>query len=103
LIMKDLQVWLERVKSAGEGGEIFQILEEFRPGDWTDNDRSLMSKTYIAALAKLGTTGAAEIPKSSGKAESQIELEVIVPEGMSETPSEQEEVAEDESVWYEKL
>ena len=103
--MKDLQAWLERVKAAPSGKEIFQIVDEFRPGDWTDEDRALMSKTYIAALSKL-------TPESLSVAvDSKTEKTTAVPtddqeaeqkEPVLESASEPDEVP-DEEVWYEKM
>lgn len=46
----DFNKWLARVKVATKHSEIFHILDEFRPFDWTDEQRSEMAKLYIRCL-----------------------------------------------------
>jgi hypothetical protein len=105
--MKDFQSWLERVKVAASGQEVFQIVDEFRPGDWTDEERALMSKTYIGALSRLAPEtliaqpeGAAATVKTP--AASTDDQEAEQKEQGLESASEPDEMSEEE-VWYEKM
>ncbi|HEY9777667.1 MAG TPA: hypothetical protein V6C81_28140 [Planktothrix sp.] len=53
---EDLTPWLNRVKSASSRKDVFEILDQFRQSDWTDEQRSTMGKLYIRILEKLGNT-----------------------------------------------
>lgn len=102
--MRDLELWLERIKSAPTSAEIFQILDEFRPRGWSDEERALMSKTYIAALAKLDAGLLPDqidqsLPAKKPPVPSQDEAQQ---EQAVEATSEAED-AVDEEVWYEKM
>lgn len=49
---EDLTPWLNRVKKATGRSEVFSILDEFRKGDWTDEQCAMMSKVYIRVLER---------------------------------------------------
>jgi hypothetical protein len=78
--LSSLQDWLKRVQAAKSRSELFAILNEFRPLEWTDDERATMAKSYIRLL-----DGMKEEPESTKGAE-----------------SEKSEGA-DGPVWYEKM
>lgn len=50
------------MQSAKRAEDVFAILDEFRPLEWTDDERATMSKLYVRILQRLGpvaTSGAA--------------------------------------------
>ncbi len=49
----DLDCWLWRIRRAQDQAEVFACLDEFRQLDWTDPERSQMSKTYVPRLSTL--------------------------------------------------
>lgn len=105
--MKDLQAWLEKVKAACNGKEIFQIVDEFRPGDWTDEERAMMSKTYIAALSSLAPEALTAPPQNGSAADKAAATpadtqEAELKEPALESTSDPDDMA-DEEVWYEKM
>jgi hypothetical protein len=51
----DLDSWLIKLKQANSHKEVFCILDEFRTFDWTDEQRSKVSKLYMRMLENLGT------------------------------------------------
>lgn len=62
----DLQSWLMRVHEAKTRAEVFRLLDEFRPLNWTDDQRALMSRTYIRALEHLSGDEPAGAPAPTG-------------------------------------
>lgn len=100
--MSNVQVWLEKIKSAASGVEVFQIVDEFRAGDWTDDERALMSRTYIAMLSKLDAAGPAQEVKAGTKTKEKAAPQVVEVEEAQETAAETDE-AVDQEVWYEKM
>ena len=50
LTNQDLDQWLARVQQCQSRAQVFQLLDEFRPLDWTDEQRAMMGKTYIRLL-----------------------------------------------------
>jgi hypothetical protein len=60
----DLTPWLDRITAAKTQKQIYQVLEEFRPLAWSDEQRSTVAKLYMRLIANLptgepGTTGGA--------------------------------------------
>ena len=53
------------------------MLDEFRPGPWSDEDRAKMAKAYIRVLERVGVTTSEQ--------------------------AEVEELKDDGPVWYEKM
>jgi hypothetical protein len=102
-MMSELQPWLDRVKDAASAAEVFAILDEFRPRMWTDDERSAMSRTYMAALSKLGTlAGAGDSPPSAKVAEASMDsADAEADERMA--PLDAEEIGDQGPVWYEKM
>lgn len=49
----DISHWLDRVIRAGTTDDVLAIVESFRPLSWTDQERSRMSRTYIARIDSL--------------------------------------------------
>ncbi len=76
---KNLDDWLKRVLNARSQKDVFEILNQFRVIDWTDEQRALMSHTYIRVLE---TTRNSAKNQESGAVEQQ---------------------AADGPVWYEKM
>jgi hypothetical protein len=52
----DLEIWLAKVRLAKSHPEVFHLLDEFRPIDWSDEQRALMAKTYIKVLEATQTS-----------------------------------------------
>lgn len=48
-----LDGWMERLKQAKNRSAVFRLLDEFRPLDWTDEQRSAISKLYVRLLDNL--------------------------------------------------
>lgn len=76
---KNLDDWLKRVQGARSRKEVFEILDQFRALDWTDEQCAMMAHTYIRVLEN---TKATAQDKESGGVEEQ---------------------AADGPVWYEKM
>ena len=55
---EDLNLWLSRVRVAPSRKQIFNILDEFRKLEWTDEQRSMMAKLYIRVLEQVADDGA---------------------------------------------
>ncbi len=49
----DLQIWLKNVNAAKSRVDVFRLVEQFRPMEWTDEQRAVMAKTYMRALDRL--------------------------------------------------
>jgi hypothetical protein len=81
----ELSAWIEKIKSARTRTELFAMLDSFRVGEWTDEQRSSIAKLYMRLLDYLpheeSTSGASDDTNGGGSAK----------------PAEQEEV------WYEKM
>lgn len=50
----EIQQWITRVQKASSAKEVFATLNEFRPGPWSDEERSRMAKAYIRVLERVG-------------------------------------------------
>lgn len=50
----DIQQWITKVQKAQNAKEVFALLDEFRPGPWSDEDRAKMAKVYVRVLEKVG-------------------------------------------------
>lgn len=74
----DLQQWITRVQKAKDAREVYSVLDEFRPGPWTDDERAKMSKAYVRVLERVGAPA--------------VEAKV-----------EEEADGNDGPVWYEKM
>lgn len=97
--MKDINDWLNAVKTAKNSVEVFRVLDDFRPGQWTDDERALMSKTYIAILSNFATLDFNSDEKATHDS-------IAMPadtEDRQITRADGEEVLDQESVWYERL
>jgi hypothetical protein len=80
----DLANWIEKLKTAKNRTELFAMLDSFRVLEWTDEQRSTISKLYmrlIDVLPHIESAPEDEDVKSGGPTK----------------PAEQEEV------WYEKM
>jgi hypothetical protein len=51
----ELNHWVDRIKTASSPEEIFAILDEFRPLNWTDRQRSEIARVYMRRIEVLGT------------------------------------------------
>lgn len=49
--------WIARVRHASNKERVFAVLDQFRPLPWTDEQRALMSRAYIAQLQRLQAGG----------------------------------------------
>ena len=45
--------WLKSIKEAANKEQVFEIVNNFRVGVWSDQDRAAISQTYIARLDQL--------------------------------------------------
>jgi len=52
-----LDYWLDRIRSGRDEREIFSILDEFRPLEWTDQERAQMSHVYFRRLEYVKVVG----------------------------------------------
>ena len=77
----DLDSWLKKVLAAKSRADVFRVLEEFRPLDWTDEQRAAMAKTYMRVVEQLAPGG--------GAAASSVAVET--------------DSGADGPVWYEKM
>jgi hypothetical protein len=76
----DLNAWIAKLKLARSHKQMFALLDEFRKGEWTDEERSKIAHIYIRLLDNLQPATAAE------------ESEVVAAESEHDGP-----------VWYEKM
>jgi hypothetical protein len=74
----DVQQWISKVKQAQSAKEVFALLDEFRPGPWSDDDRAKMAKAYVRVLERVGVPAVG-------------------------APVEEEAEGNDGPVWYEKM
>lgn len=49
----DLNPWLTRMRKVQSRSELMAILDEFRPLEWTDEQRSAVSRLYMRLLDSL--------------------------------------------------
>lgn len=49
----DLNAWTAKLKTAQSHKQMFAMLDEFRKGEWTDEERSKIAHTYIRLLDNL--------------------------------------------------
>ena len=49
----DLSPWLERISRAKTQKEIYDILDEFKPLAWNDEQRSTIAKLYMRLIFAL--------------------------------------------------
>jgi hypothetical protein len=49
----ELEQWLRKVERAASRQEVFELLDQFRPLDWTDQQRAAMAHVYVRVLEKL--------------------------------------------------
>lgn len=58
----NLDSWLEKIHAAKSRADVFRTLEEFRPLEWTDEQRAAMARAYMRALEVLapGTASTAD-------------------------------------------
>ncbi len=52
---EDLNVWINRVTAAKTQKEMYAVLEQFKDGDWDDEQRSTIAKLYMRIIAQLPT------------------------------------------------
>jgi hypothetical protein len=101
-----LEGWLSKVKAANNSLEIFQLLNEFRQSEWTDEECALMSKTYMAVLSKFDTLdfGTSEKKELAPVGASTKVNTDHSPNTAATGNEELEEIPiEEEEVWYEKM
>jgi hypothetical protein len=96
-----LEGWLSKVKAANNSQEVFQLLSEFRKGEWTDEDCSLMSKAYIGVLGKFDKVDFADTAKAVTTKNAAANSSAT--QNAAGTNEETEEILVDEEVWYEKM
>lgn len=54
LDVPDIKSYLDRLSKAKTKSEIYAILDEFRPLNWTDEQRSSVSRFYMRMLESIG-------------------------------------------------
>ncbi len=52
-VSTELNTWLDRIRAADSITLVLAIVEEFRPLEWSDTERSQMSKVYIRKIDSL--------------------------------------------------
>jgi hypothetical protein len=50
---EDLNVWISRVTAARTQKDMYAVLEQFKNGDWDDEQRSTIAKLYMRIIAQL--------------------------------------------------
>ena len=73
-----LDSFISRVQKASSAKDVLGILNEFRPLQWSDDERARMAKAYVRVLERVGAPP-------------------------PETTQQIEEEANDGPVWYEKM
>ncbi len=58
--------WLTKIKQARKRDELFAILDDFRIGEWTDEQRATVGRLYIRLLENMQPSAGAP-PPSAGK------------------------------------
>lgn len=108
--MTTLEGWLSKVAAANSSQEIFQLLNEFRKGEWTDEECSLMSRTYINVLGKFDKVEFSTSSEKKEKADKTlIGTGAATSSGLTQNSVQagndalDEIPVEDEEVWYEKM
>jgi hypothetical protein len=56
----DLDNWLVKIRQAKSHQEVFQLLDEFRPLEWSDEQRAAMAKAYMKVLEATQTSSEAQ-------------------------------------------
>jgi hypothetical protein len=88
----DLSVWITRLNKARKRREVFNILDEFRPLPWTDEQRATISKLYIRLLDKVS-----DVQEESPLAPSPAD------DNQASTSPTTDNQTNDTPVWYEKM
>ncbi len=52
-VLLDLSPWLDRIAKAKTQKQMFEILEEFKPLTWNDDQRSTVAKLYMRLIDNL--------------------------------------------------
>ncbi len=52
-MLLDLSPWLDRIAKAKTQKQMFEILEEFKPLTWNDDQRSTVAKLYMRLIDNL--------------------------------------------------
>ena len=68
----DLNTWLTRVQGAKKSDEVLRILDDFRPLNWTDEERAAMSKVYVRIMQRLGPPAASQAAQETGKSDGPV-------------------------------
>lgn len=101
--MSELTQWLGKIMVAKSASEIFDILDEFRPLKWGDDERALMSRAYVKQLSRLNANEAAPANKRAVGRTTITGKEVAASSENSKAVSLNEEDLLEEDVWYEKM
>lgn len=92
----DVKVWLERLSRAKTKSEIYAILDEFRPLNWTDEQRSAVSRFYMRMLEGIGFSSDEDAGSAAGAAAG-------AGAGAAAGAAKPGAPANDGPVWYEKM
>lgn len=65
---QDLNIWLNKIRQQKTQQDIFQLMDEFRRFEWTDEERSAAGKAYMRVLDTVGIT-TVQAPKAVTPAE----------------------------------
>ncbi|MBS1993026.1 MAG: hypothetical protein JSS86_24795 [Cyanobacteria bacterium SZAS LIN-2] len=49
----DLNPWLEKIARAKTQKEMYEVLDEFRPLNWNDDQRATIAKLYVRLISNL--------------------------------------------------
>ena len=108
----ELKAWINEINGATTSLQIFNMLEDFRIGTWSDEDRAQIAKVYIAALGRMDTIefpgdAKSDAPPKEVAAAHQQSDNVAVAAKADDQPAKEvvkiEEEVIDEEVWYEKM
>lgn len=45
--------WIEKIRECETKEDVFAVVKEFRLGEWSDIDRSFISKTYVPIVNQM--------------------------------------------------
>jgi hypothetical protein len=90
--LSNINYWIEKLKQAGSPEEVFQIVDQFRPLEWTDAQRAAISKLYIKMLDMMQNKTFVSAAKRAD-----------TKNGADEAEEDTGFLGDDGPVWYEKI
>jgi hypothetical protein len=104
----DLNAWTAKVRMARSQEELFAIVDDFRKGEWSDEQRSNIARLYIRLLENLpggkNQTSDRQDKASSGIKNVTPEFQSVARDDKSADALDGDiEPESDAAVWYEKM